>query len=117
MQSDQLFQTPSGTTIINTIKELTTREQIDIINIISSNQNVHSINNPSNLPNHIYFQLARFITRQLGNLKNVSTASETDVDISHISQSDDTLQGIYYVGGQLSGGCKRGPGKGKTGSR
>ena len=101
MQSDQLFQTPSGTTLINTIQELTSEEQIEIINFISSNQNVHSIDNPSTLPNHAYFQLARFITRQLGTLNNVNTAIETDLDISNISQSDDTLQGIYYVGGSI----------------
>ena len=47
---------------------------------------MHSINNPSNLPDRTNVQLARFVTRELGNLNNVNTASETDIDISNSSQ-------------------------------
>ena len=54
---DPLFQIFTGTAFLNTIQQLSTREQIEIIHCISWNQNVQSINNPSNLPDHTYFQL------------------------------------------------------------
>ena len=98
MKSDSLFSlSPDSQQMITQIQHLPQPDYITIIKFVSSKKTVHSITNPSSLPNHIYFHFERFITKSLGKLHQHNTDSSLQLD--SILQSNDTVEGIYYVGG------------------
>lgn len=98
MKSDSLFSlSPDSQQMITQIQHLPQSDYITIIKFVSSKKTVHSITNPSLLPNHIYFHFERFITKSLGKLHQHNTDSSIQLD--SVLQSNDTLEGIYYVGG------------------
>lgn len=106
MKADPIFLLPTGAQMLVTIQLLSQRELTDIVRHISSHKNIHCSINPSTLDNHVYFQLEQFVTQALGQLQDKQT---DEVEFPSVCQTDDTLQGIYYVGGSIACRLKRNP--------